>query len=608
MYKVEVLGPFRMTDGEGAPVAFEARTAAAVVALLALAKGHALTRNDVASTLWPDQDEGTARTNLRKAIQRVRKATPEPSPLESDGDLLRLDPQLVETDLEEAERLHRTFLLAAREDEGVEALAEEWTIRRRTLLEGWEAEWIEGYRLQAGLAANDLAMELARSLEAVGDPAGALRVWHELLERVPHHAQALQNALRLELQLRGRDKAAELARTARLVFHQDLGIEMPFELRRTLRDFQTGALEPVPAPDHLRKRSELYLLARMFEANLDDNRTEALAMLARECKLSQALAHPKSMLGVLSLALDRTEGTSPERIQVAALAGTIASWSSQFEIGHRWSDFVLESTTPDNPVHGSVMSMKGFMLFEQREYDAARKTLDRAIEVLREQGREDDAMRAGIARAALYWHLEEFEPAIDIYTRTIEYSMGRTDEIASLMRGSANSNLCFVYVTTQQWEKAVPHGREAIRHADEHPVFGWIVPGSLGLALFCAGSRLEGLRLIARALASTLREGMTRFNQLSLDFAAIALARSGKERVAHCLIHANGLHRVALRHDRSPAERSLIVAATGLDPDKLPSGENPLDGQSAATLSEWACEELERLAQLEEKTAVAAGI
>src|SRR5436309_1425149 len=120
MYRVEVLGPFRMTDGDGCVVAFEARSAAAVVALLTLAKGHALTRNDVASTLWPDQDEATARTNLRKAIQRVRKATLDQPPLESDGDFLSLAARQVQTDLEEAERLHRTFLLAAREDEGVE--------------------------------------------------------------------------------------------------------------------------------------------------------------------------------------------------------------------------------------------------------------------------------------------------------------------------------------------------------------------------------------------------------------------------------------------------------------------------------------------------------
>jgi len=604
MYRINVLGGFAMIDGSGSPVSFEAKSAAAVVALVALAKGRPLSRDSIAATLWPGQEEAGARTNLRKALQRVHKATPDENPFLTDGDQLRLDRDRVETDLDHVDRLHRTYLLAARQPEGIEALAEEWTLRRRTLLEGWEAEWVEEHRVQADLAANDLGTELALAQEAMGNSEGALEVWHDILRRVPHHAQALQNALRLELHLRGREKASELARSARLLFHQDLGIEMPFELRKTLRDFQSGGLEPVPPPDKLKKRSELYLLARMFEANLARNGIEAIALLAEECTMAKALAHPKAMLSLLTLALDATHGVAPERLQVAALAATVASWSSQFELGHRWSDFVLESMDPGAPLYGSVLSMKGFMLFEQREYTRAKETLDHAIRVLREQGRADDAARAGIARAAVHWHLEEFEPAIAIYESAMSRVKGREDDIATLMRGSSHSNLCFVYVTMGQWDKAVLHGRDSLLMADAHPVFGWIVPGPLGLALYCHGERIEGFRMIGRALANTLREGMTRFNQLSIDFAAIALARAGRERVAHCLLIANGQHRKALRHDRSPAERSLILSAAGLDPEAAPKGENPLLGQSAATLSEWACEELDRLVQREADTPV----
>ncbi len=599
MYRVHVLGAFAMTDDLGSPVSFEAKSAAAVVALLTLAKGRPLSRDSIASTLWPGQDESGARTNLRKALQRVHKATQDENPFLTDGDHLRFDRDRVETDLEHAERLHRTFLLAARQPEGIQALSEEWALRRKPLLEGWDAEWIEEHRIQADLAANDLGTELAFAQEAMGNSEKALEVWHEILQRVPHHAQALQNALRLELHLHGREKASELARSARLHFHQDLGIEMPFELRKTLRDFQCGGLEPVPPPDKLKKRSELYLLARMFEANLDRNGAEAIALLAEECTMAKALAHPKAMLSLLTLALDATHGVAPERLRVAALAATVASWSSQFELGHRWSDFVLESMDPGEPLYGSVLSMKGFMLFEQREYSRSRETLDQAVLVLTEQGRADDAARARIARAAVHWHLEEFAPAIAIYEAAMSRAKDREDDIATLMRGSSHSNLCFVYVTMGQWEKAIPHGRESLLMSDAHPVFGWIVPGPLGLALYCHGERIEGLRLIGRALASTLREGMTRFNQLSLDFAAVALARAGRERAAHCLLVANGQHRKALRHDRSPAERSLILSAAGLDPEVAPKAENPLFGQSAATLSEWACEELDRLVQRE---------
>lgn len=599
MYRINVLGPFSMIGDTGQPAVFEARSAAAVVALVALAKGRPVSRDSIAATLWPEQEESSARTNLRKALQRVHKATAGENPFLTDGDQLRFDPARVETDIDHVERLHRTFLLAARQPEGIEALAEEWAFRKRTLLEGWDADWIEDYRAQADVAANDLGTELAQAHEAMGDSEAALEVWHEILDRVPHHAQALQNALRLELHLRGRERASELARSARLLFHQELGIEMPFELRKTLREFQSGGLEPVPPPDKIRKRSELYLLARMFESNLADNGTEAIALLARECTMPKALAHPKAMLSLLTIALDATSGVWPERLHVAALAATVASWSSQFELGHRWSDFVLESMPPSDPMYGSVLSMKGFMLFEQREYVQAKKTLDEAVRVLKEQGRTDDAARAGIARAAVHWHLEEFEPAIEIYQAAISQGEHRDDDIATLMRGSSHSNLCFVYTTTGRWEESIANGRESLRIADAHPVFGWIVPGPLGLALFCHGERIEGLRMIGRALANTLREGMTRFNQLTVDFAAIALARAGRERVAHCLLVANGKHRKALRHDRSPAERTLILTATGLDPEIPPKGENPLMGQSAATLSEWACEELDRLVQRE---------
>ena len=55
---------------------------------------------------------------------------------------------------------------------------------------------------------------------------------------------------------------------------------------------------------------------------------------------------------------------------------------------------------------------------------------------------------------------------------------------------------------------------------------------------------------------------------------------------------------VDLLHERSPAERDLIRSTTGLEPDTLPAQvQNPLKGQSAAILSEWVCDELDRLAK-----------
>jgi hypothetical protein len=60
------------------------------------------------------------------------------------------------------------------------------------------------------------------------------------------------------------------------------------------------------------------------------------------------------------------------------------------------------------------------------------------------------------------------------------------------------------------------------------------------------------------------------------------------------LFDANAEHRFAISHFRSPAERSIVMLAASVDPEQIRLEQNPLRGQSAATLSVWTCEELER--------------
>lgn len=592
MLSVEVLGPFAVRDDRQEPVAFEARSAAAVVALTALSRGRSLARESVASELWPNADESTARTNLRKALQRVRRAIGENGPLVADGECLRLSLDRAQTDLERADRLHRTFLLASRQPEGTAALTEEWELRRKPLLAGWDDEWVLPHRTRAERRGIDLGCELAQTYESIGDAAAALKTWREILERVPHHAQAIGNALRLELQVHGREGAAELARTAQHVFRDELGIEMPLGLRRAVREVRSGSSEPVPAPEFLRKRSELHLLARMFEANLASNRGEALALLAQECTLNKALAHPRAMLGLLTLALDRTSGISPDRIRVASLAAMVASVSAEFDVGHHWCDFIVSSTPISDPIHGYALSIKGFMHFEQRDFAASERMLLQSIEVLKTTGRSYEARRAQARLAGLKWHLLEYDEATALYEDALR---GDGDASPSDVNGlliTCEGNLCFVNVYRHRWEEAIRHGRNALSVVEDHPGYGYIVSAPLGFALAMSGQLSEGLRLLSGSLAATLRENMQRFNQINLDLSAIALFTQGKVEAARSLVQAVEEHRAALHHERSPAEASLISSFAGLN---VPPKQNPLLGQSAATLTEWTCEEIDRL-------------
>lgn len=596
-FRLQVNGPFQMAKEDGTPVVFPARTASAVLAFLSLSKGRPVQRRDLAQSLWPDHDLSAALTNLRTAIHRARKALGGIESVVADGDVLRLDVEYIDTDLLEAERLHRTFLLASNQSDGIAALAQEWDIRKRRLLEGWDFEWVEAFRGAAEVAATDVASDLAKHLEANGDPERASSVWRELLDRTPHHAEALQHAIRLEYQTHGKARALEVANLAVKSYRTDLGIEMPQSLQRIIREIRGGFYEPVPKPELIRTRNELLLLARMFESNLTSNRTEALAMLARECSSPMALAHPRTMLSLLVLALDQTEGTSPERIQVAVQATYLASWVSEFDLGHKWLDFLLKSLDSSDPEYAGALSRKGFIHFEQRQYDQAEKCLIKAIEISQAHGRVRDMYHSVARLAGTRWHRLRFEEALSTYISILGTVGKPVEPDDQRMLAMLHGNLCFTYTVMERWAEGVYHGRKCGEHTEFSPLYEMVYPAAMGLSLVALGERVEGLQFLSRAVSGTYREGMWRFNQISVDFAAVALAMAGRREAAECLLRANTDHRAILHHERSAAEFELIRSATGIDPS-IPSpahASNPLQGQSVGTLSQWVCEECERV-------------
>lgn len=598
-YKINLFGTFAISDPEGRAITFTARTASAVIAYLAINKGRTISRRDLAQAFWPDSDPTSAMTNLRTALHRVRKSIPDEEAILLDGDRMRLNPDVMQSDLEWADRLHRTFHLAANQPDGLEALAQEWKLRQRVLLDGWDFEWIEPFRVRAEIEACDVGCELAKHFEVNGQPERAATIWREILDLVPHQAEALQHALRLEYQSHGKERALELAKVAADNYRTELGIEMPKDLQKMVKAIRSGIIETVPRPELIRTRNELLLLARMFESNLRSNRTEALAMLARECSVPTAMAHPRTMLSLLMLALNATEGNSPDRVQIAASAAVLASWASEFDSGHQWAEFVIENTEIADPLHGHSLSLKGFMYFEQRQYDLAKEFALRSIRTFRELGRTTEMLRSATRLAGIQWHLLQFDEAIAAYNEMGDAVKDQTDAESQSILAMVHGNLSYVYAVMLRWPEAVVHGRLCVQHAHDSPMYGIAGAAPLGLALFATGEKKEGLAELSRAVSSTYREGMLRFNQIAVDFAATAFSLAEREEAAWCVLQSNSDHRSILQHDRSPAEMALIQSLTNYDPAKPPAknAKNPLKGQSAATLSQWVGEELDRLSQ-----------
>src|SRR5262249_57562697 len=89
-----LLGGFRARLDSGAPVALPTRKAQALLAYLAVPLGTAHPRDKLASLLWGNTLETTARTSLRQTLYALRKSLRDvrPQPLMVDGETVALDP------------------------------------------------------------------------------------------------------------------------------------------------------------------------------------------------------------------------------------------------------------------------------------------------------------------------------------------------------------------------------------------------------------------------------------------------------------------------------------------------------------------------------------
>ncbi|MGK5115768.1 BREX system ATP-binding domain-containing protein, partial [Geodermatophilus sp. CPCC 205506] len=200
--RIDLLGGFRVVV-DGIPVPddrWRRRSAAALVALLALAPGHRLVRDRVLTALWPDLTAADAAPRLHKAAHYARRWTGTPSALVLAGDAVALFPDArVTVDALRFEE-HGRAALAAHDPAAAAAAADGYAgdLLPDDLYAAWTEEPRERLRLLhldllrlAGRWADVLAVDpadeqahvaVARQLAEGGDRAAALRQF-ERLER-----------------------------------------------------------------------------------------------------------------------------------------------------------------------------------------------------------------------------------------------------------------------------------------------------------------------------------------------------------------------------------------------------------------------------------------
>jgi DNA-binding SARP family transcriptional activator len=232
---LSLLGPPRLLQA-GKPVSSLPRKAVAMAAYLAVA-GNAVERGRLADLLWEGEEEAVRR-NLRQELFRLKNTAWE-QVFEQNPQHIGLGP--VATDLEaflaqmargawsEALALWRGGFLAGLDPKASESYWD-WLIPERE-------RWDRLYR--------EAMLGLARSQEAAGNFAEALRVYLKLLAEDPLQETEQQAAMRLHLQMGDRSAALRQFEQYRILLWDQLGLEPSLQTQAFLEQLREG--QPLPA-------------------------------------------------------------------------------------------------------------------------------------------------------------------------------------------------------------------------------------------------------------------------------------------------------------------------------------------------------------------------
>src|SRR5262245_13720982 len=243
-----LLGGFRAHLDPGAPLAFPTRKAQALLAYLAMPPGEAHPRDKLASLLWGNTIETTARTSLRQTLYSLRRSLrgADDDLLNADGNMVSLGHDAVSVDVAEFER---------RVAEGTpSALADAARLYRGDLLEGLAVQeppfedWLLGQRERLHeLALRALARLLAHQ-RATGSTEAAIQTALRLLALDALQEAVHRTLMHLYVETGRRAAALRQYQLCQATLRQELKAEPEKETTRLYEEILRGRDLPTPVP------------------------------------------------------------------------------------------------------------------------------------------------------------------------------------------------------------------------------------------------------------------------------------------------------------------------------------------------------------------------
>ena len=244
-FQLQLLGGFclRSTQSHDA-IVISAKKARALLAYVAMQEPMRMSRERLATLLWPDRIDRQARQNLRQCLASLRQdlATSADDVLACDGETISLAKALA---------VDACQLRDLSDTDDAAALAPAAALYRGPFLsdlamEGEEfRDWVSSQRMQLESAAGLILSKLARQSDEAGNSRKALDAASRLVAIDPFREDWLRLSLDLSARHLGRDRALIQAKNFIALLRQELDVEPEAETTALIERIKAGRIAPI---------------------------------------------------------------------------------------------------------------------------------------------------------------------------------------------------------------------------------------------------------------------------------------------------------------------------------------------------------------------------
>ena len=208
--------------------------ARSILAYLLLHRGETVMRDFIAGNLWPEQSNEQARTNLRREIFSLRKASSVWKRLIVSGKqtITLSNDAKIETDVHRFYSLKRAFDENESGEKKIDLGRLAIACLHGELLVDFNDEWVIGPRLQLESAAFELAEQLLAEMQRLNHRSGAIGICETLIRYNPYSEKSYISLFQLYSDSGDRAMALHTYQRCELILERELGIAPGEELQR----------------------------------------------------------------------------------------------------------------------------------------------------------------------------------------------------------------------------------------------------------------------------------------------------------------------------------------------------------------------------------------